>query len=43
MAREQAQNQLLEDIEAFIPGSENPAIYKRLFSEMSDDDFHEFY
>lgn len=42
MARKDAERQILEDIEAIVPGSENNAIYQRMFSEMTDDDFKTF-
>lgn len=40
--RKAAEQSILADIEAFLPGSKNPEILQRLFSEMSDDEFDQF-
>lgn len=40
--RKAAEQSILADIEAFLPGSKNPEILARMFSEMSDDEFDAF-
>lgn len=40
--RKAAEQSILADIEAFLPGSKNPAILTRMFSEMDDDEFELF-
>lgn len=40
--RKAAEQSILADIEAFLPGSKNPEILQRMFSEMDDTQFHKF-